>query len=168
MRVLGPSDDHVHDVVAKLVEKLGRPDGHELGLYPPWRARNPGKTFEDWMCILVANSARDYVRERLTQARAPAAPDDPSVGRVLNEFARSPVLDQLGARPTMTASQTARQLLEYASARLPADQYGALTRWIEGATFEEIEDELGLAELDAGRKLVRTAVAVLRRHFAGA
>jgi hypothetical protein len=39
-------------------------------------------------------------------------------------------------------------------------------RWVEGAGFDELRDELGLADAEESRKLVRAAVAALRRHFA--
>jgi hypothetical protein len=167
MAALGRSDDDVHDVLVKLVEKLDRGDGHTLGLYRPWRAQHPDKTFEDWMAIVVANTVRDHLRERLGPTRTPTPPDEPSVNRLFNEFACSPALDRLGLRPAITAAQTARQLLDFARVRLPSDQYGALLCWIDGATFAEIEEELGVDDPDGGRKLVRAAVAVLRRHFAG-
>jgi DNA-directed RNA polymerase specialized sigma24 family protein len=167
-RAMGPlarSEDDVHDVLTKLVEKLGRADGHGLRLYRSWIERHPEKTFEDWICIVVANAVRDHVRRQLGEAKGPPSTGEPSIKRLLNEFASSPALERLGVRPPLTAAQTARQLLEFARERLPADQYGALTRWIDGATFEEIEEELGLREAGAGRKLVRAAVAVVRRHF---
>jgi hypothetical protein len=85
----------------------------------------------------------------------------------LNELTCFPVLEQLGLRPPITDAQTARQLLEYARARLSPHQCGALTRWIDGATLAEIEAELQVDVPDGGRKLVRAAVAALRRHFAG-
>jgi len=167
VQALGTSEDDDHEVAVKVVAKVCGADGHELGLFPPWRERNPGKTFQDWMCIVVANVARDHVRERLAHARAPASPDDPTVGRVLNEFVRSPLLDEQGVRPAMTVNQTARQLIEFARERLPPAQLGALTLWIDGATFAEIAAQVGVGGEDAARKLVHSGVAVLRRHFAG-
>jgi hypothetical protein len=50
---------------------------------------------------------------------------------------------------------------------LPPDQWAALMAWIDGASFAEIEEQLGVREPDGRRKLVRAAIAVLRRHFAG-
>jgi hypothetical protein len=167
MASLARSEDDVHDVVLKLVEKVNRGGGRTLGRYRPWREQHPDKTFEDWMGIVVASSIRDHLRGRLGPTRAPASPDDPSVKRLFNEFACSPALEQLGKRPPMTAAQTARQLLEFARTRLPLDQYDALTCWIDGATFSEIEEELGVEEPDGARKLVRAGIAALRRHFAG-
>jgi hypothetical protein len=167
MASLSRSEDDVHDVVLRLVEKLNCGGERMLERYRPWREQHPEKTFEDWMGIVVANTIRDHLRERLAPTRAPASPEEPSVKRLFNEFACSRALAQLGHRPAMTAAQTARQLLEFAQARLPPDQYGALVHWIDGATFTEIEQELGMEEPEGGRRLVRAAIAVLRRHFAG-
>jgi DNA-directed RNA polymerase specialized sigma24 family protein len=166
MGSLARSEDHVRDVLAKLVEKLGQDDGRGLRLYRPWRERHPDKTFADWMHIVVANAIRDHVRTTLGESKATAM-DEPSVKRLLNEFAASPALKELGVRPPITAAQTARQMLEFAERRLPPDQYLALTHWIDGASFGEIEAELGEVAPGQGQKLVRAAVATLRRHFAG-
>lgn len=70
-------------------------------------------------------------------------------------------------RPPMTAAQTARELIEFARAHLRADQFTGLTRWMDGADLGEIAAELALPDPDEARKLVRSAVAVLRREFAG-
>jgi len=115
---------------------------------------------------VVANAVRDHVSEHLGEGKAQDDAQNPSVKRFLNEFAQALPIDRLGVRPPITAAQTARQVLDFARGSLPEDQYAALTRWVGGATFEEIEDELGLTEPDAGRKLVRAAIAVLRRRFA--
>ena len=168
MGSLAQSDDHVHNVVATLVEKIGPEGGTALGLYPAWRATNPGKTFEDWMRIVTAYTVRDYVRH--THGRRPARdPDVPSPKRLLNEFAASPLAHDLGPEvlPTYTLAQTARQMLEWAEQRLTGDQLRALLLWMEGADFDEIGAELAGGGLAEGRKLVRAAVAVLRRPFAG-
>jgi hypothetical protein len=58
-----------------------------------------------------------------------------------------------------------RQLLEFACARLPPDQYRALVLWIEDATFAEIDAAIAGAAEGEGQRLVRAAVATLRRHF---
>jgi DNA-directed RNA polymerase specialized sigma24 family protein len=166
MARLARSDDHVHDVLLRIVEKVERDDGHTLALFPSWQARHPDRTFKDWVAIVVANTVRDHLREQLGPTRAPASPDEPSVKRLFNEFTCAPVLATLGLRPPVTDAQTARQLLEFARARLPTQQCDALMQWIHGSTFAEIEEELGVEEPDGGRKLVRAAIAQLRRHFA--
>ena len=160
---LGRSDDHVHDVIARLVEKIGRADGRGLRLYAPWRERNPEKTFEDWIRIVTKNTVRDYVRKQLGPRRPP--PGVSSLKRLLDEFASSPLLEELGVRPPLTAAQTAREPAEFARTRLPTDQLRLLGAWLEGASFDDMARETGMSADDA-KKLVRAAVATLRRHFA--
>ena len=41
------SEDHVHDVLARIVDRLGRRGGRGLGLYPSWHAQNPDKAFDE-------------------------------------------------------------------------------------------------------------------------
>jgi hypothetical protein len=170
-RALGPlarSEDTVHDVVAALVEKLGPEAGAALGLYPAWRAANPDRTFEDWIRIITAYAVRDYVRRALGRGKT-KDPELPSPKRLLNELATSPLADDpaLAVRPSMTMAQTARQLLAWAEGRLAKDQLRALMMWMEGAEVDEIGEEMCAGDAEAARKLMRAAVAVLRRHFAG-
>jgi DNA-directed RNA polymerase specialized sigma24 family protein len=162
------SEDHVHDVLARLVDRLGRHERRGLGLYAPWRERNPDKTFEDWIQIVTVNEIRRLVRAELARLATSDAEALPSVKRVLNEIAMSPALEELGVRPAMTAAQTARELVVFAEARLPADRYRALRLWMEGASFDEIAAELGLGPTEAAvaQRLVRAALGVVRRHFA--
>ena len=157
------SDDDVREVLTTLFEKLGARSGHGLKLYGSWRERHPDKEFEDWLRIVVKNAIRDRARETLGPRTASG---EPSAKRLLNEFASSPALERLGARPPMTAAQTARQLLEYSQAFLPRDQYRALTVWLDGGTFEEIGSACQ-KDGEGGRMLLRAAIAVLRRKFAG-
>lgn len=157
------TEDDLHDIVAKLVEKFSRADGRALKLFAPWSARNPGKTFADWMRIVTKNAVRDFVRKKL--GPRPQSPGEASRKRLLNEFASSPLLEELGVRPPLTAAQTARELLEFASARLSAADLRILAAWLEGSSFDEIADNERLSS-DETRKVVRAAIATLRRHFA--
>jgi DNA-directed RNA polymerase specialized sigma24 family protein len=164
-RSMGPlarSEEHVHNVVGTLVEKLGRPDGRALKRYREWRQAHDDRTFEDWIKIVTKNAIRDYVRQQLGR---PELPDDAvTPTHLLNELAASPWLDSLGVRPPITAAQTARELLEFAAAHLPANQVGALRLWLRGSDDDEIAREQGISSAEA-RKLVRAGVAVLRRKF---
>jgi uncharacterized protein (DUF2267 family) len=160
------SEDCVRDVLANLVQKLGEDGARRLRTFPDWHARNPDKTFEDWARIVAANAIRDYVRTQLGAAATSEGEPLPSAKRLLNEFSMSPRLDELGFRPPVTAAQAARQLLEYAEAHLPPAQCQALGAWLDGSTFEEIECDLGLEEPGEAKRLVRAAIAVLRRRFA--
>jgi len=158
---LARSDDHVHNVVARMVEKIGRADGRGLKLYSAWQERNPEANFEDWIRIVMANVIRDYVRAQL--GPRPGDLEPPSPKRLMNEFVT--LLDEPGVRPPVTAAQTARELLEFARSRLPPDQLHALSLWLESADFADIERALDLPAGE-GRRVVRAAVAVIRRHFA--
>ncbi len=162
MGSLTRTDDHVHNVVSRLVDKFERGHGKALRQYVEWRQRHPAKTFDDWIRIVTANVERDYVRERLG-SRASAG-DEPSQKRLLNEFSLSGALEALSVRPPMTMAQTARELLEFARSRLSPQQGKALERWLEGTSFEDLDRELRVPAGE-GRKLLRAAVATLRRHF---
>lgn len=166
-RSLGPlarNEDHVHDVVAKVVEKMCARDGRALMLYVSWRERHADKDFHDWLRIVIKNVSRDHVRAELGDVRD-RQPGEPSPKRLLNELAASPNWEHVGLRPPVTMAQTARQMMEFAQTKLTPLQLQALAAWIEGASFEDVASELALRELDDARNLVRAAVAILRRHF---
>jgi DNA-directed RNA polymerase specialized sigma24 family protein len=166
-RFMGPlrtMEDHVLEVRAAAVERIRK----RLRSYPDWQTRNQQKTFGDWICIVTANVIRDHVRDHLGDAMANAVEPSAGAGPLLTDFATSPWVSRLPARPAMmTAAQTARELLEFAKSRLPKDQFRALALWVEGAGFEEIAEDLGLPNAEDAERLKRSAVATLRREFAG-
>jgi hypothetical protein len=159
---MGRSEDHVNNVVARLIEKLSPRGGGALGLYAAWREGNAGKDFGDWLRIVTANTVRDYLRHTLGRSKT-RDPDLPSAKRLLNEFSASPAIDEVGGtRPAFTAAQQARQLLDFARMRLAPEQYQSLVAWLQGG--EPDDDEDGAED---AKKRVRAAIAVLRRQFAG-
>jgi DNA-directed RNA polymerase specialized sigma24 family protein len=165
MGLLARSDDEVHNVLTKIVEKLGKDHGRALSLYGAWREQHTDKSFDDWLRIVASNVVRDHVRESMVDA---AAYEEPGVKRLLNEFATCPALTELAGlsvRPPMTNAQTARELFEFAEKKLRQDQHRALVLWVEGASHPEIGAELGLPSEEEAAKLVRSAIAVLRRAF---
>ncbi|MEZ4444565.1 MAG: hypothetical protein R3B72_36160 [Polyangiaceae bacterium] len=168
MRGLRAGEDEIRDVATRLMERLSRDEHRALRLYVPWQDANPDKTFADWFKIVVANVVRDFAREQRgsERRRLPAGDSgEPSVKRLLNQFASTLPLDILGTRPAMTDAQTARELLLFAERHLPAEQLAALTRWIAGSSFEDIAASQALESAEAARKQVRRAVATLRRKF---
>jgi RNA polymerase sigma factor (sigma-70 family) len=165
MRRFGASPDHVRDVATNLFGKLGDDGARGLGLYGPWRQRSPDKTFADWIRIVIANAVRDYVRDHAAESPE-AERKELSVNRLLNQFATSGLVEEIGERPAYTAAQTARQLRAYAEQHLPESERRVLMLWIEGSGFDEIAAELGLPDAEVARKQLRAAVAVLRRRFA--
>lgn len=158
------NEDDAREVVTRLMGKLEQDDHRALRLYLDWADRHPDKGFADWIKIAVANAVRDYVRER-RGATSADAPGTPSAKRLLNELANSVPIDEVGFRPPVTDAQTARQLLEFARGTLPEDQRTALEDWLLGASYEGIAEARGLADAEAGKRLVRAAVAVLRRRY---
>lgn len=173
-RTLGPMRHNVDDcraVMISVLERLSKNDFRSLRLFQPWTAANPGKDFGDWIRIVTVNIARDYVSARLGgAARAGSDDEAPLNKRMLNTLAELLPGDddhRLGFRPSMTNVQLARELLEYAARTLEPTQLHALRRWIDGASFDELAGELGLANPRDADKLVRAALARLRRHFGG-
>lgn len=173
-RTLGPMRHNVDDcraVMISVLERLSRDDFRSLRLFQPWADANPGKDFGDWIRIVTVNIARDHVSARLGgAARAGSDDEAPLNKRMLNTLASLLPGDEdhrLAFRPSMTNVQLARELLEYAARSLESTQLHALRRWMDGASFDELAGELGLANPRDADKLVRAALARLRRHFGG-
>lgn len=165
---MAKSDDHVANVLTDLVDKLGTDGGRAITLFPRWKSEHPGKTFSDWTRIVTSYAVTDYVRQALGRRARTNEEALPSIKRLLNELATAPESEAVfGAhRPPMTAAQTARQLLDYAERVLPADQFKALAQWLDGAAFEEMVESGACKDPESAKKLVRAAVAALRRRFA--
>jgi RNA polymerase sigma factor (sigma-70 family) len=163
IRTLAQAEDHVHNVVARLVQKTLDPE--VLRSYARFRDLVPDVNFVRWMHTVTDNEARDYFRSIVGRASTSRDADAPSAKLLLNEFATSPLLEELGVRPPNTELQTAQELLMFAQKKLPNDQLRAITLWIQGATDEEAAMQLGLSD-EKCRALRRAAVARLRREFA--
>lgn len=166
MRAISGTEDDITNVLLLLIEKFTPPSGLSFSKYPDWQVRNPQKSFDDWMCIVVANVVRDYARtlSRQPSTRALRLDHEPSPKRFLNEYMRSPISQRLSIRPPYTAKETVRKLLEHASTSLRGEQLRALAMWLEGGSFVEIGEALCCSG-DEGRKLLRAAIAHLRRQF---
>jgi hypothetical protein len=169
-RTLGPMRHNLDDcraVMISVLERLGKDDYRSLRLFRPWADAHPGKDFGDWIRIVTVNLARDHVSSRLGVAER-ADDEVPLNKRMLNTLASLLPGDddgRLAFRPAMTETQLARELLEYAERALDPDQLRALRCWMDGSRFAEIAAELGLAAPRDADKLVRAALARLRRHF---
>ena len=168
MGSLARSDDNVRDVMTAVVERLSPSGGNALASYADWCIENERADFDDWLRIVVSFAIRDWVRAALGRSSKAKDPELPSVKRLLNEFAASPASEDVfgSERPQYTLAQTARQLLAFARESLSQDQHRALSLWLDDVDFGEIEGELGLADEDSAKKLVRAALAALRRRFA--
>jgi DNA-directed RNA polymerase specialized sigma24 family protein len=169
-RTLGPMRQNVDDcraVMISVLERLKKDDYRGLRLFQPWVAANPEKDFGDWIRIVTVNVARDHVSSRLGAAKR-ADDEPPRNKRMLNTLASLLPADddhRLAFRPLMTNHQLARELMEYAAQTLDRVQLRALQLWIEGASFEELAAKLDLPRPQDANRLVRAALARLRRHF---
>jgi hypothetical protein len=161
MAVLARSEDHVANAVLLVLEKLSKDGCRAARLERTWREAHPDKTVGDWLRIVTANVARDYVRERT--GRSSSALDK---RLVLSLATLLPDDDEL--RPASMLSQTsshaARELARWAEEQLPPDQRAALSSWLQAASFEDIATEIGVVDAAAAKRVVRAAVAALRRH----
>jgi len=156
------SDDDVRNVMAQVFERLRRDDFRALRTFDAWRAKHPAKEFSDWLTIVTVNVARNYVAAKLGTPSAAGT----SIKQLVNTLAEAfPEGGGPPNHPHMTTKETARQIGEYARAHLPRDQLSALQRWLEGKEFDEIARELGLANPRSADRLVRAALARLRREF---
>jgi hypothetical protein len=170
-RTLGPlrhSVDDVRAVMTTVLERLSKDNFRGLRLFLPWAEANPEKDFGDWIRIVTVNIARDHMSSRLGErARSDEAPLNKRMLNTLASLLPSDDDNRLAFRPSMTNVQMARELLEYAARSLEATQLRALRRWMDGASHDEIATELALETPREADKLVRAALARLRRHFGG-
>jgi DNA-directed RNA polymerase specialized sigma24 family protein len=158
-----PPDDGPQDVVLRMIEKMRHEEFRALKLYDDWRARHPEKSFADWLHIVAASVTRDHLRELRGYAASDASM--PSPKQLLNAFSVIRSADELGARPPLTWTQTARELLGLARERLPEAQYQALSAWLLGSNVDEVAEGTGPGDDAAARRAVRAAIALLRREF---
>jgi hypothetical protein len=162
MGQLRGSIDDRREVVSRVFARLRRNNLRALRTFPAWRERNPEKTIDDWLAILVTNVIRDYVRERLGDIDASGN----GLKRMLHTLASSLDVDADGARrPAMTDAIAATELLSVARSILPAEQASALASWLAGGDFEEIATAHGWPDGRAARGKVRAALARLRREL---
>ncbi len=164
-RHLGPlaeAVDHRREVVVATLAKLGRNQWRSLHTFGPWREANPTKDFGDWLRIVVANVAREHVERTLGGRGASAAANQRLVHTLATALGED---DGPGLRPAMTDAQTAREILEYARAHLDPRQTTALAAWLEGADADAIAVAVGVADPDLAARMVRAALARLRRAF---
>jgi hypothetical protein len=157
------SEDDVRNVMTSVFERLRRDDFRALRTFPAWRDNHPGKGIADWLTIVTVNVIRSYIAGKLG---APAD-DGTSIKQLVNTLAEALPGDDAspGYRAHFTAKGAARRIYEYACDHLPEDQLDALRGWLEGRTFDEIARELELGDADLAARLVRAAIARLRREF---
>lgn len=161
LRASGNIDDGARDVAVELLETLAQPASPKLLAYLRWQADNPGRGFSDWIRIVTANAARDHARG----LRARGGAGTPSAARLANELSLTLSASEASVRPAYTDARTAAELLGFAQGKIPEAQLAVLLRWLGGASSAEIATELSLAGAEEATRLLRAAVATLRRAF---
>jgi hypothetical protein len=158
------SADDVRNVMAQVFERLRRNDYHALRMFPGWRDKNPGKAFQDWLTIVTVNVIRNYISSKLGSSGQGGT----SLKQLVNTFADALPLDgdELLVRPHITTKETAQRILEYARDHLAEDQLAVLGAWLEGVSLDDMVLELHLTDARAADRLLRSALARLRRKFA--
>jgi hypothetical protein len=156
------SEDDVREVVTAVFERLRRDDFRALRLYGPWRDKHPARGFADWLTIVTTNVIRDYVSAQLTAMaddRGDRQPIDPGE---LADGARGG-----RRRHGSTTLTSVHELVAAAAEKLTMAQQAALDGWLQGYEFDELAAMNSLATGREAEKLVRAALARLRRHVEG-
>ena len=158
------SEDDVRNVMTQVFERLRREDYRALRTFAPWHEKNPSKGLSDWLTIVTVNVIRNYIAAKLGAPRA----DGANVKQLVNTFADALAIDgdEPLVRPHMTTKETAHRIIEFAREHLAEDQMAVLAGWLEGSSFDELAADLHLANAKAADRLLRAALAKLRRQFA--
>ncbi len=156
------SVDDVRNVMAHVFERLRRDDFRALRTFPAWREKNPGKSFPDWLTIVTVNVVRNYVSSKIGATTT----DGASLKQLVNTLAGAIDGDGPIVLPHITTKETAHRILEFARDKLAGDQLAVLVGWLEGASFDETARTMGLPDAKAAERVLRAALARLRRQFA--
>jgi hypothetical protein len=158
------SEDDVRNVMAQVFGRLRRDDYHALRTFTAWRNKNSGKAFQDWLTIVTVNVVRNYMSSKL----GPPSQNGENVKQLVNTLADALPLDsdELSIHPHITTKETAQRIIEFARDNLAEDQLAVLAAWLEGASLNDIASELRLADVRVADRLLRAALARLRRRFA--
>jgi len=164
-RVLGRlahSEDDCRNVAVAVMARLHAHQFARLAQYAAARRDNPALPFLAWLTVVTRRVAVDYLRshEAYVDRRHERDASSPGAWRQIGTLPSDSQLP--GGRPPITGLGTAREVYAVASAELPVEQRAALAAWLEGATFDEIPAR---GAPRAAAKLVRAAVASLRRRF---
>ncbi len=158
------SEDDVRNVMAHVFERLRRNDYRALRMYYAWRDQNPDKSFQDWLTIVTVNIVRNYISSKLGARGQNGA----SIKQLVNTLADALPYDggELSTRPHITMKDAALRILEFAQDHLANDQLSVLSAWLAGMSFDDMVSQIHLADAKVAERLLRAALARLRRQFA--
>jgi DNA-directed RNA polymerase specialized sigma24 family protein len=161
---LSRQEDDRRGVAVAVMEKLRESECRRLKMFLEARGAHPGLSFMAWLSVVTKRVGIDYLRAHpeyldLRGQGGSATGAWVEVQALPSEWRLG------GTRPPVTASGTAREILEYARRELPARQRQAVELWSQGASSAEIARALGLSEPAAAERMLRAALERLRRKF---
>ncbi|HEU4732232.1 MAG TPA: hypothetical protein VFT22_30265 [Kofleriaceae bacterium] len=157
------SEDDVRNVMTRVFERLRRDDYRALRTFYGWRDQNPNKTFPDWLTIVTVNVIRNYISAKLGARNKGGT----SIKQLINTLADAlpPDGGKLSTRPHITTKEAAQRILEFARDHLANDQFSVLAAWLAGTSFGDMVSEIQLTDAKTAERLLRAALARLRRQF---
>jgi hypothetical protein len=176
---LARSEDDLREVVLVTLERLRAADFRNLRNFLASTAEST-VPFESWLYGALDFTVREHLRHRFGRVGRRRAGGDPAVTaaeadvkqpkpgkRDLNTFAAR-FEEELFAnsRTGLTWKVTLREVLAYAEAQFTPLESRALRTYVEaGASYEELRDELGLADASEAERLIRRLKERLRVRF---
>ena len=177
-------DDYCRDIVLLTWEKLQDNDYNKLRAF--FRRRSPpgdsidssadaeatARAFSSWLFRVFKNIGIDYMRQLPEYVRRPKGLESGSNGHASsgsdNEsdvYWRAVVTLHTQEKPvfrTFTSSATAQQLLEFLDTSIPARQSTAARLYREGNSYQRIAEEIGLADEQDAKRVVRRSLDRLK------
>jgi hypothetical protein len=166
-RVLGrlsQNEDHIRNIVVDVLAALQADDHARLRRYVLAKQANPELPFWAWLAVVAKRMAIDYIRrqDEFVDLRKQGG-DATGAWRELTSL---PSTSRLGAaRPPVTDTRAAHEVLEFAEQHLDVAKRRALAGWMQGASFEDIAGQMGLGAPIEAERLVRAALERIRRQF---
>ncbi len=171
------SDDELaREVAVRVLDRLREADHKALSSFVAVAERYASASpqadgqqhFARWLTVVVKRMRIDYLRSLPEYQRKR---DRETGARVTNQINLAVLTDDVAAAsPVQTNVDRAevRRILDVlASPAFPSEQRNALVLWLKGYDNAEVAAQLGLADADEGRRLLRAARQRLRRNFAG-
>jgi RNA polymerase sigma factor (sigma-70 family) len=173
---LATNADDLREVVVATLEKLCRDDFHNLRAYLERSSEASdanSDAFDTWIYGAVDYVIRAHLRKRYgrapkpstdeSKARPPSKRDLQShAGRIEDADTDRSLLETLG----MTTKLTVAQIFAHIDRVFDASEVQAMRMYYaEDRTFEEIAQQLGIADDKSAERLVRRLNARLRYHF---
>lgn len=165
---LSGRDDDCRNIVLGVMARLRDDDFRRLRGYIGAKQAKPSMRLIPWLIVMTKRVCIDYLRSTDQYIDRRRQRDASSPGRWIDNDPLPPASRAHGERPPFTVRGTAREILSYCGHALGHEQRAALELWTEGASADDIASALSLPDAASASRLVRAAVARLRRHYRAA